>query len=581
MIIVLLSAFSEQPSVPRLTEWENNYIKFAPFLAALLNPGSTYTDAKLDYIFFDAQYHALKANEYFGNTNYLALANNAQTIYHTYLTSVSFSAPGWRNFTDGFRKDFEVNGDLAAKADAIQLAISAQYATTLTSYSATLSASLAREVAQACMGYMNAEVLGEPENPRLQPLIEHIYGHFTQWFTSRSSEFVRPYYVALSAQALIQWYDKTQDTRVIPVLTTAADYLWDHLWLPTEKAFMYTDRQVGSGGTEAAPDYNLMICPFYAWLYYQTGNVRFRTRADEIFEGGLTVNDPVTGAHLSGTNLGNSLTGAGFDARKFNQCYRWSWEYVRLRGFYPLVASSIGGTGGGGLGGSQENPTGPTPPILFPIKNETWRQHFVNNGWTSPKAQVDAGYPIYVQPTPLNCQFATKFDLGVTIDAGSTVTAVYNPEIIDGEVTITPTISLSVDDVTYTDYVGASSVFAGSFRYVKISLYAEGATRRGLARIRELRLRVSIKEKRDEGVGTVSNAITGSVVTFNKTFVDVDSITVTAKYKPPVLGVPQVQPHPVYDFTDVANPTGFTVYLLNPQTGDFVTGDFSWAAKGT
>jgi hypothetical protein len=30
---------------------------------------------------------------------------------------------------------------------------------------------------------------------------------------------------------------------------------------------------------------------------------------------------------------------------------------------------------------------------------ETWADHFVNNSWTSPSAQISAGYPYYIQPT--------------------------------------------------------------------------------------------------------------------------------------------------------------------------------------
>ena len=36
----------------------------------------------------------------------------------------------------------------------------------------------------------------------------------------------------------------------------------------------------------------------------------------------------------------------------------------------------------------------------------------------------------------------------------------------------------------------------------------------------------------------------------------------------------------IYDFNDVANPTSFIVYLMNAQTGAFVTGDFTWQATG-
>lgn len=95
------------------------------------------------------------------------------------------------------------------------------------------------------------------------------------------------------------------------------------------------------------------------------------------------------------------------------------------------------------------------------------------------------------------------------------------------------------------------------------------------SRIEGLRLRLDAKIKRESGSDTVSNATTGKAVTFTKSFIDIISITPVAAKQSDSYGVIAV-----YDFTDVPNPTGFTVYLYRSDTGAKVTGNFSWEVTG-
>jgi hypothetical protein len=78
---------------------------------------------------------------------------------------------------------------------------------------------------------------------------------------------------------------------------------------------MYTDRIApdGSGGTDPAPDLNLLIAPAYAWMYRQTADVTYRQQGDEIFTGG------VRNATLT-------------EDKQFNQNYEYSFDYLAWRG---------------------------------------------------------------------------------------------------------------------------------------------------------------------------------------------------------------------------------------------------------
>ena len=78
---------------------------------------------------------------------------------------------------------------------------------------------------------------------------------------------------------------------------------------------MYTDRVAsdGSGGTDPAPDLNLLIAPAYAWMYRQTGDITYRQQGDQIFAGG------VRSADLD-------------EVKQFNQNYEFSFDYLARRG---------------------------------------------------------------------------------------------------------------------------------------------------------------------------------------------------------------------------------------------------------
>ena len=178
--------------------------------------------------------------------------------------------------------------------------------------SATVSTEQSREVAYIIHALLNAEDMNEPHRPKLDLFVDQALGHFDQWFVSKTSLYVRPFMVALSAHALINYYEHTGDPRIIPALITGLDWLWDHTWDGHAAAFRYTDRVVPSGGTDPAPDLNLLIAPAYAWVYRQTKEQRFADRADQIFFGG---------SQLAFLNNG----------KQFNQNYRWSFDFIKWR----------------------------------------------------------------------------------------------------------------------------------------------------------------------------------------------------------------------------------------------------------
>lgn len=208
--------------------------------------------------------------------------------------------------------------------------------------------------------------------------------------------------------------------------------------------------------------------------------------------------------------------------------------------------------------------------VVLPINNsETIQQHFVNNGWTSPQAQVTSGNPLWIQPFLASGYYEEVFDYGTAL-ASSLVTVNLDYTNLVGVPDITPTISISSDGVSYTDYVGQFQVYGTGFRYVKVRITVTGSNN-GVV-LHGLEVKLDSKIKNDSGTGTaVSTDAGGTIVYFNKPFVDITAISVTPSGTTAKIAI--------YDFVDEPNPTSFKVLLYN-TSGVRVNGTFSWSARG-
>jgi len=204
---------------------------------------------------------------------------------------------------------------------------------------------------------------------------------------------------------------------------------------------------------------------------------------------------------------------------------------------------------------------------------ETWEQHFVSRGWNTPQDQINAGFPIYAQPSTTSGSYEEVIDYGTLL--GSTkITATLTAAPVSGTVTTTPTISVSATSASgpWTNYPGLSSVFVTNFRWARIRYDFASTGGDDLIIITGLNVRFDVKLKNDSGfVNAVSTDVGGTIVNFNIPFVDVHSITLSPKGTAARIAV--------YDFTDVPNPTSFRVLLFD-TAGNRVSGEVGWAVKG-
>ena len=206
--------------------------------------------------------------------------------------------------------------------------------------------------------------------------------------------------------------------------------------------------------------------------------------------------------------------------------------------------------------------------VILPVNlTETWQEHFVNNNFGSPQAQISAGYPIYIQPglipgTPdLETGSYTEIFDYITVLASSQITLSIGATVLAGTVNVTYKISTSLDGVTYKDeYTNVNSIFSTQFRYIKVFVQVTQTTTGGLYKLDSVSVRLDSKQKSDsnnviayDGTALVNGIshVNGTIANFGKEFIDITSINVTPNSTTPLIAV--------YDFLDTVKTGTYSI----------------------
>ena len=257
--------------------------------------------------FYDAIRVYYQIAEYTGNAKWERCVETYIRSYRDgYLTNHKYGSMGHWIFPHGLMMHYQRTGDEKSKNAVLGLAQKAAFAYAPLDYTAASTSS--REVAYNLEAKVLAEELGYKDDKRIKEMADQALGHYDQWFVSKTAPYLQPFMAALTAEALIMWYDKTKDPRVLPALKTGADWMWEHMWVPKQGYFKYM-----TGDDTPAADLNLLIAPLYGWLYKMTGDAKYRNMGDTIFEWGIT-------------------TGYLESPKHFIQNYRWSFNYFVWRG---------------------------------------------------------------------------------------------------------------------------------------------------------------------------------------------------------------------------------------------------------
>ena len=232
------------------------------------------------------------------------------------------------------------------------------------------------------------------------------------------------------------------------------------------------------------------------------------------------------------------------------------------------------------LNGTRSNVQVVENTLLAVLPDETWQQHFANRSWATIQDQINAGYPLYFQPSTSGGvgTYDETIDYGTLITQGTTISVTPTYTVLRGSVTCTIDLFVKANaGDAWIQFTGQSSIYATNFRYIRFRInFTAGSGGDNLIQVTSINTKMAIKRRNDNGTGYANASdVGGTTVNFTpNTFIDVESIDVTAAV--PAGGQPRIA---LYDFVDTPNPTSFKV-LLYDLNGNRVSGSFSWSAKG-
>lgn len=209
--------------------------------------------------------------------------------------------------------------------------------------------------------------------------------------------------------------------------------------------------------------------------------------------------------------------------------------------------------------------------LFAPDTSDDYEHHFTDNGYATWQDPINAGFPLYFEPSDVlvGTYEETAVDLG-SIIPNTIVSVDYNTTRAVGSVNITCQISVSNDNITYDAYVAGFSRFVASVRYVKFKLTFTAADNKSSVNVFNVRVVGSVRRESDGGVVTVSGAAGGTHVTYNKTFLSMDSITLTVQQN--------IAYFAVYVF-DTPATAGFTIHVYD-SGGALQGATVTWVARG-
>lgn len=204
---------------------------------------------------------------------------------------------------------------------------------------------------------------------------------------------------------------------------------------------------------------------------------------------------------------------------------------------------------------------------------ETWQSHFTSRGWTTPQNQIDAGFPIYCQPSQLTGSYTEVFDFGAIFN-NIIVGFDWNTIAVSGVMgTSTSTIEVSTDGFTYSAPVIGTSLFASAIRYVRWTMKFVAPNTTTLAYYYNIKSMLQIHLEDDGGNGAcLASDVDGTVFVFSKVYKFVKTITavpISTESRFTVVN---------FDFSTL-NPTQFKV-LVYDNAGVRKDSNISWNARG-
>lgn len=412
--------------------------------------------------YYDGARAYFQMADYTGNASWENCALNIARQYRDYVLKWNGNVPDWAVYPHGLRMAYQRSGDTSFRDAVLRLSTQAAKA----QFVLGGDDEAVREIAYIVNAHVEAERLGAGRHPHLAKRVDYLLGYFDRVFAQGSYPIHQTVTDALAAEALIYYYELTNDSRVPAAIQSMLDWTWDLGWNKTTNKLVFNPEPYGAKCREKCLEYFTewvnLTAPAFAWYWNLTGNSLYQFRGDELFR------------HALDTDI--SSTG-----KLFSQNYKWSFEYVRWRkatrtdgACQYVITPSTGSIGAAGGTLTFQIAAGSTCPWVA-FSNTAWAQITGNangsgagsvsvqvsqNSGTSPRT---ATITIAEQPISLTQAAGTNW---LSIVGGTPQTTVAGTSFAAAlQVRVLDPSSNPVSGVTVTFTApgsGASALFNGS-----------------------------------------------------------------------------------------------------------------------
>jgi len=167
--------------------------------------------------------------------------------------------------------------------------------------------------------------------------------------------------------------------------------------------------------------------------------------------------------------------------------------------------------------------------LYLPVNPQTWANHFSTRGYATAQDQINAGYPLYFEPSEAAGSYYEYHDIGKIITSATiSITPVYT--VLSGSLTSTCFIEWSSNGTTWVN--GGDNLLqvqATSLRYVRLTYTVTSDGGDDLIRFDRIHVVVGTATVNEFGALTLSASdVSGTPYTCNKSFLDIISAVATA-----------------------------------------------------
>lgn len=318
--------------VPDLLAWKENLIRYGQ---KYCDPGASLSrhDYSNSATYYDGAWVYQQTHKYLalegvpaGRSSWLECAELHRTRYKNYLnqrwgSNTGFRVQGYEVFPHGlYPADTQELSDLAHRH-----AFAAYGSPILGASPELMSEFYQRETAFLLQAYTFWAKLGNTDRDEaFQTVLEYTKEQSRMIIDGRSP-FVKPFFIGLTAHALIDYNEFSADPEIPALIKALADRTWQE-WKGNR--FTYVVCRNGYSNSECsnideAPDTNMLIAPMFAWLYSQGFGSVYRDRADQIFVAGIERRD-ADGFHIGGSCI-------ACNGKQFSQNYRLAFRFLEWR----------------------------------------------------------------------------------------------------------------------------------------------------------------------------------------------------------------------------------------------------------